>query len=101
VSRHRRTYTVVFQPTGKKVVVPAHTHIFQAATLAGVSVVNVCHGARVCMQCRVQVLKGNAPPDEDAMLFLSPDELDHGYVLACHTPVNDDLEVFVPGLRSP
>lgn len=52
------------------------------------------------MQCRVQILKGNAPPDENAMIFLSPDELDNGYVLACQTPVNDDLEVYVPGLRS-
>jgi len=96
---NRKRYTIVFLPSAKRVVVPANTHLFRAAFLAGVTIVNVCGGARVCMQCRVQILKGNAPPDDDALAFLSQQELQDGYVLACHTPVNDDLEVFVPELR--
>ncbi|MCX8126915.1 MAG: 2Fe-2S iron-sulfur cluster binding domain-containing protein [Dehalococcoidia bacterium] len=96
-----KTYTVTFQPASRKVTVTAHTSIFTAASIAGISIVNVCHGLGVCMQCRVKILKGNAPPDGDAILFLSPEELSNGYVLACHTPVTDDLEVFIPELHSP
>jgi ferredoxin len=50
------------------------------------------------MQCRVQVLQGHAPPDTDALAFLSQEEIRERFILACHTPVNEDLVIFIPPL---
>jgi uncharacterized 2Fe-2S/4Fe-4S cluster protein (DUF4445 family) len=41
-------------------------------------------------------MKGNARADKRAIGFFSSEELKHGYVLACQTKVNDNLEVMVP-----
>ena len=88
-------FSVLFQPSGHTVTVESGLNLFLAAERAGVAIQNVCHGEGFCMQCRVQVVRGAAPPDAAALAFLSPDELAAGFVIACRTPVRDDLEVFV------
>jgi len=44
----------------------------------------------------VQVLEGNAKADSTALGFLSGAEIKSGYVLACQTPVHDNLTVLIP-----
>jgi len=93
-----KSHQVTFQPAGATLEVEDGVDLFVAAGRAGLSVANTCRGKGTCMQCRVQVLKGNAPPDTDALTFLSHDEIRDRFVLACHTPVNDNLVIFVPPL---
>jgi Na+-transporting NADH:ubiquinone oxidoreductase subunit NqrF len=67
--------------------------------MAGVPVVNACGGKGECMQCRVKLLQGSARSDFEALFYLSQDEINQSFILACRTPVSEDIEVFVPGLR--
>jgi uncharacterized 2Fe-2S/4Fe-4S cluster protein (DUF4445 family) len=49
----------------------------------------------------VQVTAGLAKPDEGSIAYLSKEEIQNGYVLACQTAVNDNLEVVIlPESRS-
>ncbi|MBN1367857.1 MAG: 2Fe-2S iron-sulfur cluster binding domain-containing protein, partial [Dehalococcoidales bacterium] len=89
-------FKVTFQPDNKTVEVEAGTTLLQAAEAANVYINSLCGGEGLCGECRLQVLKGNARADKRAIGFFSAEELKHGYVLACQTKVNDNLEVMVP-----
>ncbi len=89
-------YKVTFLPDNKTVEVEAGTTLLQAAETANVYINSLCGGEGLCGECRLQVLKGNARADKHAIGFFSAEELKHGYVLACQTKVNDNLEVMVP-----
>ncbi len=89
-------YTIKFLPAEKTVEVEDGTMIAEAAQNADIFVNNLCGGEGVCGKCRVQVSKGKAKAEEHAKGFFSPDELMKGYVLACQTPVHDDLEIVIP-----
>ena len=91
-----KTYTVHFLPAGTTVEVEEGTTIAEAAQHVDVFINNLCGGEGVCGKCRVQVTKGRAEAEEHAKSFFSPDELMKGYVLACQTPVHDDLEIVIP-----
>lgn len=89
-------YTIKFLPAEKTVEVEDGTMIAEAAQNADIFVNNLCGGEGVCGKCRVQISKGKAKAEEHAKGFFSPDELMKGYVLACQTPVHDDLEIVIP-----
>ena len=89
-------YTVKFLPANLTVAVEEGTTIAEAAQNADVFINNLCGGEGVCGKCRVQVSKGKAKAEEHAKGFFSPDEIMKGYVLACQTPVHDDLDIVIP-----
>jgi uncharacterized 2Fe-2S/4Fe-4S cluster protein (DUF4445 family) len=89
-------YKVTFQPDNKTVEVEADTTLLQAAEKANVYINSLCGGEGLCGECRLQVMKGNARADKHAIGFFSAEELKHGYVLACQTKINDNLEVMIP-----
>ena len=89
-------FKVTFQPDNKTVEVEAATTLLQAAEKANVYINSLCGGDGLCGECRLQVVKGKAQADKQAIAFFTPEELKHGYVLACQTKVNDNLEVLVP-----
>ncbi len=91
-----KTYTVHFLPADISVEVEEGTTIAEAAQRVDVFINNLCGGEGVCGRCRVQVAKGRAEAEEHAKGFFSPDEITKGYVLACQTPVHDDLEIVIP-----
>jgi uncharacterized 2Fe-2S/4Fe-4S cluster protein (DUF4445 family) len=91
-----KTYTVHFLPADISVEVEEGTTIAEAAQRVEVFINNLCGGEGVCGRCRVQVTKGRAEAEEHAKGFFSPDEITKGYVLACQTPVHDDLEIVIP-----
>jgi uncharacterized 2Fe-2S/4Fe-4S cluster protein (DUF4445 family) len=91
-----KTHTVHFLPADVTVEVDEGTTIAEAAQRVDVFINNLCGGEGVCGKCRVQVTRGRAEAEEHAKGFFSPDELMKGYVLACQTPVKDDLEVVIP-----
>jgi uncharacterized 2Fe-2S/4Fe-4S cluster protein (DUF4445 family) len=89
-------YKITFLPDGKEVEIEDGTTIFEAAEKAGVYLNSLCGGEGVCGKCRVQVAKGKAGPDKDSIAYLSKEEIQSGYVLACQTIVKDNLEVVIP-----
>ncbi len=91
-----KKHTLVFQPYGVKVEVASGTRILDAAAAAQVNINSLCGGEGVCGKCRVQILRGQAPPNAHSIRFLSKEEVQEGFVLACQTNVGDDLEVWVP-----
>jgi len=91
-----KTFTVHFLPADISVEVEEGTTLAEAAQRVDVFISNLCGGEGVCGKCRVQVTRGRAEAEEHAKGFFSSDELMKGYVLACQTPVHDDLEVVIP-----
>ena len=47
------SYTIVFQPSGRRGEVPSGTTVLAAAQELGVGIEAVCGGKRVCGKCRV------------------------------------------------
>jgi uncharacterized 2Fe-2S/4Fe-4S cluster protein (DUF4445 family) len=89
-------YKVTFLPDQKEIEVAEGATLFDAAEKAGVYLNTLCGGVGVCGKCRVQVTKGNAKADKQSIALLSREEIQSGYVLACQTRVQDNLEVFIP-----
>jgi uncharacterized 2Fe-2S/4Fe-4S cluster protein (DUF4445 family) len=70
--------------------------LLEAAEKAGVYLNSLCGGEGVCGKCRVQIVKGNAKVNGHSIAFFTKEEIEKGYVLACQTPVKEDLEVLIP-----
>jgi len=91
-----KEYQVKFFPYETTVKVEEGTTIAEAAQRGDVFINNLCGGEGVCGECRVQVLKGEARAEGNPSAFLSQQELDEGFVLACQTKIHADLEVEIP-----
>ncbi|MGD8924926.1 MAG: ASKHA domain-containing protein, partial [Syntrophobacterales bacterium] len=89
-------HQVVFQPVGGKVEVEQASRILEAAAESGIYINSLCGGEGVCGKCRVQITRGEARPTSQSIRFLSREEINSGFVLACQTEVKTNLEVWVP-----
>lgn len=68
--------------------------ILACAVHAGVYLNSSCGGDGVCGRCKIIVKKGNFKTQPTGRI--TPEEKRQGYVLACLTTVQDNLEVFIP-----
>jgi uncharacterized 2Fe-2S/4Fe-4S cluster protein (DUF4445 family) len=91
-----KKYTVAFQPEGVKAAVPSGTNLLTVAAEAGIYINSICGGEGACGKCRVQITRGQARPNNHSIRFLSREEIQEGFVLACQTEIHDDLEIWVP-----
>jgi uncharacterized 2Fe-2S/4Fe-4S cluster protein (DUF4445 family) len=89
-------YKVVFLPEHKEVEIEEGTTLLEAAEEAGIFINSLCGGEGLCGECRLQLLKGSAKANKHDIGFFTGDEIKSGFVLACQTKVEDDLEVMVP-----
>ena len=89
-------YTITFLPDNKKVEVESGITLLQASEEAGIIINSLCGGDGLCGECQLQVISGKAMADKNAIAFFSKDEIEHGYVLACRTKVEDNLVVKIP-----
>lgn len=89
-------HKVTFLPEQEEVEIEDGTTLLQAAEQAGIRLNTLCGGEGLCGECRLQVVDGEAQADKNAIGFFSKDELQKGFVLACQTKVEDDLQVTVP-----
>jgi len=89
-------HTVVFWPEGKETTVEEGTTLLEAAGLAGVYINNLCGGQGVCGQCKVKLIKGIVEKSSKSISLLTLKEIQEGYILACQTPVKEDLEMEIP-----
>jgi len=90
--------TVVFEPEGRKVIVPFGSTISNAAKEAGVGIRSECGGVGSCGKCRVIILNSEAVSEvtEAESKHLSRSEIDNGYRLACQTRILQDVTVIIP-----
>jgi len=85
---------VVFQPSIKSVEVEVGTTLMDAANQAGVEIPYPCGGQGRCGGCKVRVELGSV--DQPYTTYLSSEEVEEGYVLACQATVKGDTVIFVP-----
>ena len=91
-----KKYKVVFLPENKEIEVNEGTTLLMAAEEAGIFINSLCGGEGLCGECRLQLVKGNVKANKHDIGFLTVEEIKDGYVLACQTRVEDNLEVMVP-----
>lgn len=91
-----KRYRILFLPDRKEIEIEQGSSILEAAKRAGLYINSYCGGEGVCGKCRVQITKGNVKPDINSITLFTKEEIMKGYVLACQTLVNEDLEVFIP-----
>jgi uncharacterized 2Fe-2S/4Fe-4S cluster protein (DUF4445 family) len=89
-------YSVTLLPDNKQVEVDSNSTLLTAAAKAGVIINSLCGGDGLCGECRLQVISGKAMADKNAIAFFSKDEIEHGFVLACRTKIEDNLVLLIP-----
>ncbi len=89
-----------FEPADRKVRVPPHVMLFDAASWNGIAIDSTCGGHGTCRKCKVQVLEGTAPITTLDTRAFSTDELRAGWRLACRVEVVTDLRIDVPPLMT-
>lgn len=90
------TYRITFLPDEKSVEVEPGTTLIEAAEKAGIHINSLCGGEGVCGRCRVKLINGKVRADKHSISLLSKEEITEGYVLACQTRVDSDIEVIIP-----
>jgi len=87
-------FKITFLPEHKSVSVDRGTDLLTAGLKTGVHIYNSCGGEGVCGRCKVIVKKGDYITEGSGRV--SETEREEGYVLACRTSPESDMEVFVP-----
>ena len=87
-------YEIVFEPDGKKVVVPEGTTLLKAAQMAGVHLNASCNGKGSCGKCKLIITSGYYETVDTPLL--SDSEKENRYVLACLTKVHGDITARIP-----
>jgi len=87
-------FKIKFKPDNKTIEVQRGEDLLYAAIQAGVFINSSCGGDGVCGRCKVLVKKGQFRTEPTGRI--SPQERKKGYVLACLTIPESDLEVTIP-----
>ena len=90
------TYKVLFLPDGKEAEVEPGCTLMEAAEKAEVYINSLCGGKGACGKCKVQVKSDGIRADKHSISYLTKEEIQKGFVLACQTKVEEDMEVLVP-----
>ncbi len=105
----KKEVTVVFQPSGLRGQIEKGKSLLEAAQELGVALESVCGGKHVCGKCRVRIEEGFyardglsssrghlSPFSAEEKKFISPEEQESGYRLACIALLNGDVLVYLP-----
>lgn len=88
-------FTIKFSPIGKRVMEKRPRLLLDIAREAGVGLKSLCGGKGKCGKCKVMVNPANEATTIERK-FLTPDEIEEGYRLACCTTIREDTQVYVP-----
>jgi len=101
--------TVVFQPSGRRGQIEKGKSVLEAAQELGVALESVCGGKHVCGKCRVRIEESFyardglsssrdhlSPFSAEEKKFISPQEQESGYRLACVAQLKGDVLVYLP-----
>ncbi|NJD55554.1 MAG: DUF4445 domain-containing protein [Nitrospirae bacterium] len=102
-------HTIIFQPSGRRGLVPEGTTILDASRKLGVDIEAVCGELIVCGKCRVKIMEGKfqkeditssmnhlSSLDEKEKKVLKRKDAEEHVRLACCTKIYGDVLVFVP-----
>ncbi len=102
-------HTIIFQPSGRRGLVPEGTTILDASRKLGVDIEAVCGELIVCGKCRVKIMEGKfqkeditssmkhlSSLDEKETKVLERKDAEEHVRLACCTKIYGDVLVFVP-----
>ncbi|MGD2188166.1 MAG: ASKHA domain-containing protein, partial [Desulfobacterales bacterium] len=101
---------VIFQPSGRRGLVPKGVSVIEASRLLGADIEALCGEKRVCGKCKVRIEEGffekynidskkshvSLWQQEEEEKFINAAEKEAGYRLGCVTKIEGDLLVFVP-----
>lgn len=87
---------VCFRPSDTEAYVLPGTRLVEAAAEAGIVLGVPCGGEGLCGKCRVLVAVGTTDPTPIERDWLSADELQAGWRLACQSKVVGPMEIVVP-----
>ncbi len=90
---------IFFSPGNKEITIDSKTDLFRGATNAGIYISSGCAGEGNCGRCKVIIKRGDHLKGKfrtSPSRFISAEEKKKGYVLACQTYAESDLEVFIP-----
>lgn len=103
-----QNYQVIFQPAGRRGLVPAGKTILDAARQLGVEIESICGEKRTCGKCKVKVQEGfferygieskfdnTSPFHQVEANFINRDDCNMCR-LSCYAEIFGDLVVFVP-----
>ena len=83
-----------FEPISRRVHYSPEKKIYDYLTKINIQVRSLCGGKGSCGKCRILVQKGNEylnPPSQNEIKFLSKEEFEQGWRLACQTFINKKL----------
>ncbi|MGC2063373.1 MAG: ASKHA domain-containing protein [Thermodesulfovibrionales bacterium] len=102
-------HTIIFQPSGRRGLVPEGTTILDASRKLGVDIEAVCGELIVCGKCRVNIMEGKfqkeditssmkhlSSLDEKESKVLERKDAEEHVRLACCSKIYGDVLVFVP-----
>lgn len=102
-------HNIIFQPSGRRAMVPEGTSILDAARKLGVGIEAVCGENLVCGKCRVKIMEGVFPKEgitssskhlsrrnAKEKKVLKRKEAEENIRLACTAKVKGNILVFVP-----
>jgi uncharacterized 2Fe-2S/4Fe-4S cluster protein (DUF4445 family) len=101
---------VIFQPSGRRGLVPKGISLIEASRLLGADIEALCGEKKVCGKCKVRIEEGffekygieskrsNVSPwqQKEEEKFVNAADREAGYRLGCVAQVEGDLLVFVP-----
>ena len=93
-----REVLVRFRPSGREAFVLPGTRLVEAAAEAGLLIDVPCGGEGTCGKCRLIVVSGAAEPTTIERKWLSDEELQAGWRLACQSAVDGPAEVDIPSV---
>jgi len=93
------TFTVTFQPSGRRGSAAAGTDLLSVSRGLGVEIESACGGKGTCKKCRVRIESAPeslSPPTDVERNALGAEGLAAGMRLACQSRIVGDVKVFVP-----
>ncbi len=93
----KSSYTVNFQPIGRRVSARSAASLLDTAQAAGIDIASICGGIGSCNSCKIRLITGrlsNLTLEEQAIF--AEEELEEGFRLACQSYPQSDLTVEIP-----
>lgn len=87
---------VTFGPEGRSVEVWRGATALEAARRAGLHIETPCGGLGLCGKCKVRFLEGAPPPTKEDENFLSNEEVEKGFRLACQAKLLSQAVISIP-----
>lgn len=94
---HTKSYTIDFEPIGRRVEIQEGMTLLFAAQTAGLQIISLCGGLGSCDSCHVRLVDGElSPPTVVEQELYSKEDLSKGYRLACQAIPFSDVKIDIP-----